>query len=164
MTQPAELAEAFISQARSHIKDDFMPKIGKCLEGLAEDDIWWRADESNNSVGNLLLHLAGNVRQWIISGLGGAADHRDRPTEFSQRQPISREALWSSLEATVDEADRVLQAFPRHQLLTKRMIQKYEETALQAIFHVVEHFSYHTGQIVYVTKLRQKKDLRFYDL
>jgi uncharacterized damage-inducible protein DinB len=164
MSQEKELAEAFVLEARSLLKDDFMPKIRKCLDLLSDEDMWWRAHETNNSVGNLLLHLAGNVRQWIISGVGGAPDHRERSKEFSERRAIPREELWSKLETAIREADAVLAAFPREWLLQKRVIQKYEKTALEAIFHVVEHFSYHTGQIIYVTKLRRGKDLGFYDL
>jgi uncharacterized damage-inducible protein DinB len=164
MSPETKLAEAFVLEARSLLKDDFMPKIRKCLDLLSDEDMWWRAHETNNSVGNLLLHLAGNVRQWIISGVGGSPDHRERWKEFSERSPILREELWSKLETTIHEADAVLANFPREQLLQPRVIQKYEQTALQAVFHVVEHFSYHTGQIVYVTKLRQARDLNFYNL
>jgi uncharacterized damage-inducible protein DinB len=164
MSGDKELAEVFVLQARSHLKNDFMPKIRKCLDVLSEEDVWWRAHETDNSVGNLLLHLSGNVRQWIISGVGGVPDHRERSKEFSERSHISTQELWALLEKTMSEADAVLAAFPREQLLEKRNIQKYETTTLQAIFHVVEHFSYHTGQIIYVTKLRRGTDLKFYDL
>ena len=159
-----EIGSAFLLQARVHLNDDFMPKIKKCLDALSEEDVWWRAHETNNSVGNLLLHLSGNVRQWIVSGIGGKSDNRQRSLEFSERNPISKVIVWKKLQDTVEEASQVLESFPANQLLEKRRIQGFDNTALQAIFHVVEHFALHTGQIIYVTKLRQGKDLKFYNL
>jgi uncharacterized damage-inducible protein DinB len=159
-----EIGKAFLLQARLHLNDDFMPKIEKCLDVLSEEDVWWRAHETNNSVGNLLLHLSGNVRQWIVSGIGGKPDTRQRPLEFSARKAIPKYNVWSKLQHSVAEASQVLESFPAAQLLEKRKIQGFENTALQAIFHVVEHFSLHTGQIIYITKLREGRDLRFYNL
>src|SRR5262245_12937072 len=159
-----EIGSAFLLQARVHLNDDFMPKIEKCLGELSEEDVWWRAHETNNSVGNLLLHLSGNVRQWIVSGIGGKSDNRQRSLEFSERNPISKTIVWKKLQDTVEEASQVLESFPANQLLEKRRIQGFDNTALQAIFHVVEHFALHTGQIIYVTKLRQGRDLKFYNL
>jgi uncharacterized damage-inducible protein DinB len=159
-----EIGKTFLLQARLHLNDDFMPKIEKCLDVLSEEDVWWRAHETNNGVGNLLLHLSGNVRQWIVSGLGGKPDSRQRPLEFSERNAIPKNIVWSNLQHSVAEASQVLESFPVEQLLEKRKIQGFDETALQAIFHVVEHFSMHTGQIIYITKLRAGRDLRFYNL
>jgi uncharacterized damage-inducible protein DinB len=159
-----DVGDTFLKQARSHLTDDFMLKIRKCLEILDDDDLWWRADETNNSVGNLVLHLCGNVRQWIISGLGGEPDLRQRSKEFSERGPVPKAELLAKLEETLQEADRVLASFDGSELLAERMIQGFRRTALEAIFHVVEHFSFHTGQVIYITKLRQRVDLKFYDL
>ncbi|MEW5979905.1 MAG: DinB family protein [Acidobacteriota bacterium] len=159
-----ELGRAFLQQAQDHLSTDFMPKIEKCVQMLDEQEIWWRAHESNNSVGNLLLHLSGNVRQWIISGLGGAPDRRERSLEFSERGPAAKIDLWRGLKATVEDAGQVLRDFPPDRLLEVRRIQGYSKTALQAVFHVVEHFSFHTGQIVYIAKLKKGMDLKFYNL
>ena len=164
MSTEKQVGEVFLLQARQHVREEFLPKIQDCLSKLTEEDIWWRGDETNNSVGNLLLHLAGNVRQWIVSGVGGEKDIRQRASEFSERRPLSKEELWRKLEDAVADADRVLARFSPEHLLDSRHIQKYDLTALQAIFHVVEHFSYHTGQIIYITKLKRKTDLKFYDL
>jgi uncharacterized damage-inducible protein DinB len=141
-----------------------MPKIRECLDELSEEDVWWRAHETNNSVGNLLLHLSGNVRQWIVSGIGGKPDNRQRPLEFSERNAIPKRVVWLKLQDSVAEACQVLECFPVEQLLEQRKIQGFDNTALQAVFHVVEHFALHTGQIIYITKLRQDRDLKFYNL
>jgi uncharacterized damage-inducible protein DinB len=164
MKSTSDVGKAFLQQARSHLTEDFMPKIRKCLEVIDDDDLWWRADETNNSVGNLILHLCGNVRQWIISGLGGEPDLRQRPQEFSERSHVPGAVLLARLEETLQEADRVLASFDGSELLGDRVIQGFRRTALEAIFHVVEHFSFHTGQIIYITKLRRRVDLKFYDL
>ena len=162
--QSNNVGDAFILQSRLHLKEDFLPKILRCLEQLTEPDIWWRAHQANNSAGNLVLHLAGNVRQWIISGLGGAEDKRHRALEFAERGPLPKAELLAKLEETLAEADKVLANFPSAQLTEERTIQGFRKTGLQTILHVVEHFSFHTGQIIYITKLRLGVDLKFYDL
>ena len=159
-----EIGETFLLQARLHLNDDFMPKIARCLEVLSDEDVWWRAHETNNSVGNLLLHLSGNVRQWIVSGIGGMPDSRQRSLEFSERNTIPTKIIWSTLQDAVREASQILESFPVGRLLETRKIQGFDKTALQAIFHVVEHFALHTGQIIYITKLREGRDLKFYNL
>ena len=104
----SDTAQNFLSQARHHLNDDYLPKIRRCLKVLSREDVWWRAHENTNSIGNLVLHLCGNVRQWIVSGLGGEEDRRLRPAEFSRRLPLPKDQLLELLETTVGEAVRVL--------------------------------------------------------
>src|SRR6266702_8297067 len=92
-----EIGQLFITRSRHHLSEDFLPKIERCLEVLTDEQIWWRANPQSNSIGNLILHLSGNVRQWIVSGLGGAADGRDRPAEFSEHGPIPKDELLRKL-------------------------------------------------------------------
>ena len=108
--------------------------------------------------------LPGTFRQWIISGVGGRPNILERNKEFSQREVLPKESLWSALKSTIEESDLVLANFPAERLMEKIIIQGFDQTALQAIFHVVEHFSFHTGQIIYITKLRKGIDLKFYNL
>ena len=133
----------------------------KCLQQLSEEEIWWRPNSESNSAGNLVLHLCGNVRQWIISGLGGAEDMRERDREFAERGPIPRKALVTQLRRTVHVARRVLARLSDDSLSRKYVIQGFHVTGLDAAFHVTEHFGYHTGQIIYITKLKRAHDLRF---
>ena len=158
-----EIGAAFIAQSRELLSSDYLPKIEKCLESISDDDVWWRANEESNSIGNLMLHLSGNVRQWIASGLGGAPDYRVRQTEFDERSVISKAELLTRLSDSLREVDAVLAEFDSTQLLKRHRIQDSDVTALEAVFHVVEHFSMHTGQIILLTKLLLKKDLGFYD-
>ena len=157
------VTEAFIAEARQLLKEDYLSKIERCLEILDDKQVWWRAHEESNSIGNLLLHLAGNARQWIVSGVGLAPDTRVRQREFDEREEVPREVLLEKLKATLGEVDDVLAGIDEQSILERRRIQGYEVSVLEAIFHVVEHFSMHTGQVILLTKMLVKSDLRFYD-
>lgn len=158
-----EIATGFIACSRSYFADDYYPKLERCLELLTDEQIWWRANPQSNSIGNLLLHLSGNVRQWIVCGLGGDRDERDRDSEFAQREKISREELLGRLQQTLNDADATLAKFDVEKLLDRYSIQGCDVTAMSAIYHVVEHFSMHTGQIIMMSKMFAEVDLGFYD-
>jgi len=160
----SEIGQEFIARSRYHLVKDFLPKIERCLERLTDEQIWWRPNEQSNSIGNLLLHLSGNARQWIVCGVGGAADARDRDAEFAQRDRIARDDLHSLLQRTLADVDATLAQFDASQLIERRTIQGSDVSVLEAILHVVEHFSMHAGQILYITKLLSSSDLQFYDL
>jgi uncharacterized damage-inducible protein DinB len=154
----------YIAYARRRFMKEYLPKIQKCLAELSEDDIWWRSDETNNSIGNLILHLSGNLRQWIVGGLGGIPDTRNRPQEFSERTHIKKSELLKKLENVLHECDSALERFDDRRLLERITIQGYDATYLDALSHVVEHFAMHLGQIIFITKFRATKDLKFYNL
>src|SRR5438093_5899306 len=103
-----DIGAAFIAQSRSLLSEDYLPKIERCLALISDEQVWWRANEQSNSVGNLLLHLSGNVRQWIVCGLGGADDKRNRDSEFAQREMIPRSETFGRLKQTVEDAVEVL--------------------------------------------------------
>jgi uncharacterized damage-inducible protein DinB len=149
-----------LDSARDSLKKQYLPKVVGCLNALSEQDIWWRPNEASNSAGNLTLHLAGNVRQWIISGIGGAPDVRHRDNEFAESGPLPRRGLVALLRGTVNEACRVLERTPGDSLGEPFNRQGFEMTRLRAVAHVVEHFYCHAGQIIYLTKLRSARDLR----
>lgn len=163
MAKETGTGQAFIARSRSLLAEDYLPKIERCLELLDDQQIWWRANPESNSVGNLLLHLSGNVRQWIVCGLGGATDARDRDSEFVQRANIPRDELLGKLKETLREVDGTLAKFDPERLLDRYQIQGLEVSALDAILHVVEHFSMHTGQIILLAKVFAEVDLGFYD-
>ena len=156
-------SQAFIAHASKFLLGDYLPKIERCLEKLTDDQIWWRANEESNSIGNLILHLCGNARQWIICGVGGAPDNRDRDAEFAQRETIPRDELLTLLRSTLSEVHSTLLNLDPSLLLEQRKIQGNDVELLEAIFHVTEHFSMHAGQIFLLTKLLTATDLRFYD-
>jgi uncharacterized damage-inducible protein DinB len=155
---------AFLTRSREYLSGDYLPRIRAAVEGLDEADLWWRPNPASNAIGNLLLHLAGNVRQWIVSGVGGAPDRRDRAREFAAQGGHARAELLDRLTAAVLDADAVLARTDPATLGERRPIQGREVTVMEAVYHVVEHFAMHTGQILYVAKLRTGRDLGFYRL
>lgn len=146
-----EMAAAVGEEAASTLRD-CSNLIRHCLERLSEEQVWRREAEDRNSIGNLILHLCGNVRQWLVSGVGGAIDVRDRPREFSQRQPIPKAELLRQLDAVVRETSAALADVTADELMRKRRIQGFEVTGLGAIFSSVTHFKGHTQEIVHITR------------
>lgn len=159
----AEVSLAFIQNARQLITQEYLPKIERCVEQLTDEQVWWRPNPESNSIGNLLLHISGNARQWIVCGLGGLPDQRQRQTEFAERKLIPRAELLAKLRTTIAEVDQTLAAFDPNKLLLEYPIQGTRTSGLEAMFHVTEHISMHTGQIILLTKMLANIDLVFYD-
>lgn len=157
-----EIVSEFKNRARHYLLESYLPKIEKCVARLSEEDVWWRPAEASNSVGNLLLHLTGNVRQWILGGVGGKEIERARQREFDERAHIPKDELLANLSAAVREAVEIIAALDESESLERRTIQGSDVTKLAAIFHVVEHFSQHTGQIIVITKMRLGEDLKLW--
>src|SRR4030095_4051086 len=154
----------FIEESRVFLRDDYMPKLLHCIDRMSEEDLWWRPNDVSNSAGNLILHLCGNLRQWIVSSVGGVSFQRDRDAEFAARGPVPKTELMSNLKQVLEEVDQVL-ANPRAETLLHQIRgQKYDVSILQAVYHVVEHFGYHLGQILYIYKMKSGADPRFYNL
>ena len=155
------LDQIFLDYSARKLRQN-VDRLDKCLARLTEDQIWSREHESENAVGNLLLHLAGNVRQWIISGVGEVPDRRDRDSEFNARTGPVKAELLAGLRDTVEEACRVIEPLTSERLNAVVHVQKYDVSVLEAIYHVVEHFGQHTGQIIFATKLLTGEELGFY--
>ena len=158
-----DAGSALIALSRRYLRE-YLTKIRLAVSVLDEHVVWARPNEASNSIGNLMLHLAGNARQWIVSGVGGSPDVRDRQSEFEQRASIPVTVLIDRLEQTISDVDRVLASLTAADLHTRRVVQANEVTVLEAVFHVVEHFSMHTGQIILLAKAEQPGRVRFYDM
>lgn len=155
--------KAIVSETRRRIIEEAIPRIKQCLDELTDDQIWHKANLNTNSVGNLVLHLCGNVRQWILHGLDGQRDVRNRDSEFSEKGPLPKEDLNSHLDVLVTDLDASLGRIEDIDLLEVKTIQKYfNESGVSILFHVTEHFSYHTGQITYFTKMVKDIDTAYY--
>ncbi|HEX5071745.1 MAG TPA: DUF1572 family protein [Gemmatimonadaceae bacterium] len=158
-----DAGSALIALSRRYLRE-YLTKIRLAVSVLDEHVVWARPNEASNSIGNLMLHLAGNARQWIVSGVGGAPDVRDRQSEFDQRAPLSITMLIDRLEQAISDVDRVLASLTPADLQTRRVIQANDVSVLEAIYHVVEHFSMHTGQIILLAKADQPDRVRFYEM
>lgn len=155
-----ELTRTFAREAGDEL-DAAVRTIRHCLDQLTVQQVWWRPAEEMNSIGNLILHLCGNLRQWIVSGVGGAADERNRPAEFSERGPIPIEELLERLRGTVAEARTALDGTTEEHLLRTRRIQSFETTGIGAVIHSVSHFRGHAQEIVHLTRIQRGEDYQF---
>src|SRR5437879_5364779 len=151
--------EAVFLQYSSDKLGQLCGRIETCLDKLTPEQIWLRHGQNENAVGNLALHLAGNVRQWIVGAVGGEPDVRERDREFAARGGVAPAELKERLRSTVDRALAVIRSLPHSRLADRVTIQGYNVTVLEAIYAVVDHFSGHTGQIIFATKFLTGEDL-----
>src|SRR5216684_2963557 len=153
---------AFLQFSRHKLLEQYWPRLRSSVESLSDEQVWWRPNEASNSIGNLMLHLNGNIRQWLVSSFRQLDDARNRPAEFSERQLIPASALVAKLGTTLTEASDVLASLTEADLLMTLQIQGYTVSGLHAVYQVVEHFGMHYGQILYITKMLRGEDLGFY--
>lgn len=152
----------FLEFSQRKLLQQYWPRLCECVQSLTDEQVWWRPNEASNSIGNLILHLNGNVGQWLIASFKRLKDGRDRPAEFKQRDLIPASELLERLGRTMQEAGEVLSSLTEAELLTVFEIQGYRISGLEAVYQVVEHFGLHYGQIAYITKMLRGQDLGFY--
>lgn len=157
-----ETCQLFLDFSRQKLLNEYWPRLRTCVESLTDEQVWWRPNPSCNSVGNLVLHLNGNVGQWLVASFRGQADLRDRPAEFHATGGISARELVEKLAATLQSAGEVLNVLTEENLRRPMEIQGYHVTGLAAVYQVVEHFGLHYGQIAYITKMLRDVNLGFY--
>ena len=155
--------EIFLSRSRYWLTKEYPIKLRHCVNALPPEAVWARPNDGSNSIGNLLVHLAGNVTEWILGGVGGQTISRYRAGEFAQKTGRDASKLLDDLEAVLRKADSVLAELTAKDLERSIVIQGRETTVLGAIYHVVEHFAMHTGQIVLLTKIYAPGKIRFYE-
>jgi Protein of unknown function (DUF1572) len=159
----SELSALFLEFSRKKLLGQYWPRLREAVAPLSEEQIWWRPNESSNSIGNLILHLNGNVGQWLVASFNRRDDARNRPQEFSARGGIPAAALLEKLEATLEQASEVLKRLTADDLMAQYEIQGYNQIrGLEAAYQVVEHFGLHYGQILYIAKHLTGRDLGFY--
>lgn len=150
-------------QFNLRVYEESVVRIEKILGLLSEEEVWYRPNEHANSIGHLILHLCGNVTQWIGSGVGLQPDKRERDLEFDPQEQYVKAVLISKLQALRSITDDALSSVTNDEELSlARSVQGFDETVLGIIVHVIEHFSYHTGQIAVITKYLKGVDLGFY--
>ena len=153
----------FLERSRYYLAYEYPTKIRLAVENLDDAVMWKRPNEESNSIANLLLHLAGNVREWIVCGIGGTFSDRNRASEFAAKEGFTRPQLLSALTESVLGADKVLGSLSDSDLEKEITIQGRDTTVFAAIYHVVEHFSMHTGQIIMLAKIYKPGAIKFYD-
>lgn len=162
MSPETQLADCVTDYAATKLADS-LQQIEKCLSLLSVEQIWHRPNDVSNAIGNLVIHLNGNVGQWILASIAGRRDTRDRPAEFAQRDPLPTDQIVAQLRETVTAAADAIRDLSAEHLVERVTVQGYDVSVVGAVIHVVEHFSLHTGQIVYATKILTNEDLSLYD-
>lgn len=157
----SELTDEF-SRLTADLLDQSMAKIRHCLSQLNENQIWWRPEPTMNSIGNLMLHLAGNLRQWGVVPFTMATDRRDRESEFQEDARGENTDLLRHLESVVQDAKEQWQHLAAGQLRRKVDIQGFAVTHMHAIVHASSHFVGHTHQIIQLTRLQLGTNYRFH--
>ena len=154
------IGRAYLDEARHQLRTA-AEKIENCVDQLDDAQLWWRPTETQNSIANLILHLCGNVRQWIVAGIGGEADARRRAEEFAERGPIPKAELLNRLSEALRAADRALAEFSPEELLRPRRVQGFDTSGLSAVFDSVSHFKGHTQEIICLTRMQLGEHYRF---
>jgi uncharacterized damage-inducible protein DinB len=151
-----------LKSTSTHFLNWNLERIGRCFDELTEDQVWQRPNSSSNSIGNQVLHLCGNISQWILTGLGDAPDLRQRDKEFVIAGGFNKEELSARLKEVITESVAVIAGLEEEDITRVRPVQAYYHDGVFILMHVVEHFSYHTGQIIFWTKALKDIDLDLY--
>ena len=151
----------FLDFSRMKLLEQYWPRMKKAVESLTDEQVWWRPNEASNSIGNLMLHLNGNVTQWIVASFNRQQDARNRPAEFAAREGMSAAELIATLGATVARAGETLARLTEADLVAIYEIQGFTVSGVQAVYQVIEHFALHYGQVLYIVKQVQGRDLGF---
>lgn len=160
--QETKIATLFLEYSRRKLLEQDWPRLRGCVEWLSDEQIWWRPNPASNSIGNLILHLDGNIHQWLVDSFHQRENHRDRLAEFTLSGWMPTTALLARLGATLQEASEVLALLNENDLAASFEIQGNTVTGLEAIYKAVEHFAMHYGQILYIVKSLRNVDLGFY--
>jgi len=161
--QSTALTAALIAEIKRRLFEESMFRLKKCLNELTTEQIWYRPNPSSNSVGNLILHLHGNVRQWVIAGLGKNEDIRERQKEFDEQGLVPVKKMVEDMDLLMVEVEAILDQVTAEDLLEVRNVQGFKESGLSILVHITEHFSYHVGQMTYIVKMLKDKDMGYYE-
>ena len=161
MTVDPQLAQFFLKRARRDLLERYRPQVRECVCSLTEEQIWWRPNEASNSIGNLVLHITGQIGQWLLASFNRTEFTRNRAQEFAERGPIPISTLLVRFDSTIEEAGVVLARLTPEELAGSHVIFGKTVSGLEAVFHSVSHFALHYGQIAYITKWLTGRDLGF---
>ncbi len=161
-TEPESvLAQQIIDSCISHLEES-VPRVERCFQQMSEEELWKDPNLNVVSPGNLILHLRGNLTQYVLSTLGGNKDQRQRSQEFKIKPGLGKDALLESYRETIQEVCQVITQLDAQVLSKIHRVQGFESTGTNILIHVVEHVSYHVGQIGYWVKVMKDCDLGYY--
>ncbi|MEL6941518.1 MAG: DinB family protein [Bacteroidota bacterium] len=160
--QATDFTAPFLQEIQRRLFEECWPRLEKCLAQLTEAEIWQRPNENSNSIGNITLHLCGNLRQWVVAGLGKAEDIRQRQQEFDERGPLPTKLLLEKMHETMMDVQSVLDKVSTEDLLAMHQVQGFQESGIAILVHVTEHYSYHVGQMTYFVKAIKDMDIGYY--
>lgn len=155
-------SELIVNEFKRRVFSESYPRIFKCLSMINDDELWFTPNKNTPSIGSLVLHLCGNGKQWVVCGIGNAPDNRDRDKEFEKHKNIKKSDLVFVMENLKVQMTEVLHQIKEEDLRTPKRIQGFDENTFTVLIHVLEHFSYHTGQITTLTKLITNKQTDYY--
>jgi hypothetical protein len=158
----SQLASLFLEFSRQKLLGQYWPRLRQSVETLTGEQVWWRPNPASNSIGNLILHLNGNVTQWLVASFNRDEDRRNRPEEFAAEGGLTAAELLAKLGATMERAAQVLDRLTVEELLAPYEIQGHHVHGLDAVYQVIEHYGLHYGQIAYIAKSLTGRDLGFY--
>ena len=150
-------------EVKRRLFEESYSRIDNCLNRLTDDQIWKKPNEESNSIGNLVLHLMGNVRQYLCSGIGAQKDIRQRNSEFLLSSRCTKSVLLEKMKELEKDVIDIIDALEEQRLTDQIEVQGFTESGMSIIIHVIEHFSYHVGQIAFYTKMLTNQDLGFYE-
>jgi uncharacterized damage-inducible protein DinB len=156
------ILEEIKTECLRRINEEGIFRIQRCLGKLTFEQVWHKPNEHTNSIGNLILHLEGNINQWILSTLGNKQDNRNREEEFNTNNKVGLKELTSRLNRLEKEIQETIIPLNEDRLIKSYNVQCYKESGISIIIHAIEHFSYHVGQITLQTKLFIDEDLSYY--
>lgn len=162
MKQENLILKQILEEFKRRVFEESIQRIKLCLGMVSESMVWYRHNEQVNSIGNNILHLEGNAKQWILSGIGNWPDNRNRQLEFVPNQSYNKQALIEKLDKLQLNLNEVLEKIEIEKLTEKRKVQVFQETGMSILIHVIEHFSYHTGQITLLTKILTGEPTHYY--
>jgi len=142
-----------LSSLRVRITKVFPAQVRECLAQLDDEQIWWRPNESSNSVGNLVIHLSGSLNHYLNRGIGGFEYDRDRAAEFAERRHIPKDELRAIFDDMVTKAEQTFDALTVERLGEPSPEPKMYTLVVEDVLSVMSHIANHTGQILWITKM-----------
>lgn len=145
--------DALLAALHTRIAGVFPAQIRAAIEPLTDEQLWWRPNEQSNSIGNLVLHLAGSLNHFLNRNIGGIDFTRDRAAEFAERRTIPKAELLAAFDDMVTKAERTFEALTPERLSDPSRETKMHALVVEDLVNILAHIATHAGQIVWIAKM-----------